>query len=371
MSHGPLCPTARLWRCAGPGRLGWAWKEAPSSQRRASHIWAQKPGVKPPFPPLSSPITNDDGSRVRRGELPPGPFSLKPSSTGTASSSPSPPGPDSGDNKPAASTSSTNAASTDPTLPAPRRGLSLPSERPGLHFRSYYVGDDSAHADAGAPAARSWQSNPKFFRSVYIANIHRSTTLTELMQAIAAAGPFGMVTSAKLLRRAGSRAGAIVDFARVSGAAALARAAREGDFFVKGVRPFVAVDTTNASGKELRGMSESRVLRVVGMPDVPGFSEEGMRAVLEKDAEVRTLFRQSGRDFWGFDSEPAVESMADDGSGRKIIVWAFFSNKFQTRPFLLALRKHFGPKLHVDFGIDPCGYTAVRDQASAIETQKP
>lgn len=184
-----------------------------------------------------------------------------------------------------------------------------------------------------------------FWRALTITRLDLSTTLTDIMQAIAAAGPFGMVTSASINNGLASKRSAEVVFHSE-------QAARKFVTYAKcsGLRIGAAVPVVELSPKgflrEAHHHSFSRVLRIAGNRKVKGFDEASLRQVLAHK------YRDPVDTAW-LNSEPSQTTWLPDGS--KVIDWPFFSNLYQTRPFRAVLWQHFQGKLFVGFGIDPCG----------------
>lgn len=185
-----------------------------------------------------------------------------------------------------------------------------------------------------------------FYRAVEITRLDPSCTLTDIMGAIAAAGPFGMVTSASLI--GGSLPRATIIFNSETAAQQLVAHIK-----MNGLRlgAFQTPVTAHVTGKgypdEPADPRYSRVLRLAGNPTVEGFDEASIRRILEEKFNF-----PSGDSRW-LDSEPPRTSWFHDGN--KAIDWAFFSNEYQTRRFQAVLKQHFGNSLFVGFGVDPCG----------------
>lgn len=208
------------------------------------------------------------------------------------------------------------------------------------------------------PAFENRPATPLIHRAVYINNLPRSTTLTDVTQAIAAVGPIGTILSAKLTPASkghDDRISAVVEFNRKAAAGKLIARAKQGNFTVNGVTPWVGLNKHIAFRDELTGIRHSRVLRITGPPGVPGFTQACLRALLNADTHLQEVMRGCGAsNYLGFESEPPREYMTDDGSGNKVIEWAFFSTAYQTIPILMSLRRQFHRKLHVDQALDPC-----------------
>lgn len=197
-------------------------------------------------------------------------------------------------------------------------------------------------------------ASPLYFRSVYVDDLEPSTTLVQVVQAIAKAGPFGKVVSARLERQDGHpRISCLVEFDTEKAADSLRVAAINKHFQVRGMVPKIIKNYQLAFPTEAISPSFSRVLRIAGRPFEYGFNEEYLTHVLETDFNVTEYIKSLPPHMnWGLSSEPVTTYTAPNG--QKVMVWPFFSNEHQTVPFKYALQRHFKTRLRIHFGDDPC-----------------
>lgn len=198
------------------------------------------------------------------------------------------------------------------------------------------------------------------YRAVIIDHLPPETTLTDLTLSIARTAPVGSITSITLLPppRIVSNGidlglGAHVVFGRYQAATALAQAARAGNFRVsttspgaEEVVPTVSRDKRVAYHWNNARRIDSRVVLVRGRPGTPGFSEEGVRAAMLADEDA--LGRAGPL---GVECEPVLRYSVDDGC--ETLEWRFFSTQ-QASAMRLAVERHFGERLEVYKGHDPC-----------------
>ncbi|ROV91463.1 hypothetical protein VSDG_07134 [Cytospora chrysosperma] len=220
--------------------------------------------------------------------------------------------------------------------------------------------------------------------AVHITGLDPSITLAELLQSIAATAPVGMVLSARLLpaestgaprgqRRSDSNPSspsspsslkADIVFGNDNAPYDLRRRARDGSFLVRGRAPFVAVNNQLVFNRPKADLGRSRVLRIRGPAGVEGFNEEAMRHVLTSDAAAMEAVGALG-----VDSEPVETRDGYEGEGEgegegerrgweqeggmRTMEWRFFDH-VQARAFKRALRDHYGRRLKIESGPDPC-----------------
>lgn len=211
-----------------------------------------------------------------------------------------------------------------------------------------------------APGAR------EYLRFARIFNLATTTTLGDILGALAATAPVGRVLDIAWDRGGRARPfkgrdvraaivlfdheAAVVDLMRLAtqrrGVGAGGDGVQEG-FCVCGERPFVSVWTQRAFNGNVDAPEFSRVLVMQGSQDVPGFSEEELRALLlGNEAVVKALGEL------GLETEQVVTT--DSGMGQRKIEWRFFSNQKQARVVLPIMRRYFYKELRIDFGPDPC-----------------
>lgn len=206
-------------------------------------------------------------------------------------------------------------------------------------------------------------------RAVIVTGLDRTVTVAEVLQAIASTAPVGAVSSAYLLPRrhldephrvlnrpGGPEAGAAakISFNQRAAAMELVRLSRAKIFRVRGRTPYV---TEDREGIQLRGpippplsesASQTRVLLLEGPAEgVEGFDEVSIRRLLKTDLAAS---RDAGpfRDM----SEPVITTLTDEG--RQRMEWRFFSYSRQALPFKRVIKRHFGSRLKVSHGRDPC-----------------
>lgn len=191
------------------------------------------------------------------------------------------------------------------------------------------------------------------YRAVVIDHLPPGTTLLDLTRSIAETAPVGPITSVSLLappRQAANGLdlglGARIEFGRHQATVELARAVKAGRFRIRGQVPTVSRDKGAAYHWNNARRIDSRVVLVRGRPGTEGFSEEGIRAAMEADAEALGMAGEMGSE-----CEPVVTYEVDDGC--VTMEWRFFSSR-QAAAMRLAIERHFGERLEVYKGHDPC-----------------
>lgn len=192
------------------------------------------------------------------------------------------------------------------------------------------------------------------------------------MESIARTAPVGAISSAFLLPRPprrvyDSKAAAQgppardnmlgpavkVNFNQRGSALRLIRLAREKVFQVRNKTPYVSEDRKGflRSGDTkllpLSQYNQTRVLILEGAPNVKGFDEATIRQLLRSDATAMHHARSLG-DL----SESVITKTVDNGQRR--MEWRFFSYSDQALPFKKVIKAHFGNRLSVRHGRDPC-----------------
>lgn len=233
-------------------------------------------------------------------------------------------------------------------------------------------------------------------RAVIITGLDYDVTVTELLQSIARTAPVGAISSAFLLPRQSRHAyypnprsrwppargdmlaaGAKVSFNQRWAAMELVRLAREKVFRVRDRAPFVTEDRSrshlHADGPPppLSQYVQTRVLVLEGPPRLEGFDEPAIRQLLRSNGAA---MMDAGP--YGDLSEPVVTKDLKNGVRR--MEWRFFSYAAQALPFKKIIRLHFGNRLTVRHGRDPCCPVQVweeerrrnREQSAALFAKK-
>lgn len=198
-------------------------------------------------------------------------------------------------------------------------------------------------------------------------------TLSELLQCIARTAPVGAISSAYLLPNQSRHdyfpnpdahwppasgdmlaAGAKVCFNQRGAALELVRLSMEKVFKVRRRTPYVTEDrkyqlhySDAPPPPPLNQYIQTRVLVLQGSPRVEGFDEEFIRGLLRSD---RAAMLNAGP--FGDLSEPVKPKIL--GNGLRRMEWRFFSYASQALPFKKVIKKHFGNRLDVKHGRDPC-----------------
>lgn len=221
------------------------------------------------------------------------------------------------------------------------------------------------------------------YRAVILDHLAPGTTLADLTTALARTAPVGPVTSITLLpppRHAPNGLdlglGAHIVFGRHQATSALARAARAGTFRVwstggggggnseqqredghakedskdGGVVPTVSRDKTVAYHWNNARRIDSRVV-LVRAP--PGVREAEVRAAMLADADALARAGPLGAECEPVVTYPPADGDDGDGSGVVVMEWRFFSAQ-QAGAMRLAVERHFGERLEVYKGHDPC-----------------
>lgn len=209
-------------------------------------------------------------------------------------------------------------------------------------------------------------------RAVIISALPHDVSVTEVLESIARTAPVGAISSAFLLPRPprrvyDSKAAAQgppardnmlgpavkVNFNQRGSALRLIRLAREKVFQVRNKTPYVSEDRKGflRSGDTkllpLSQYNQTRVLILEGAPNVKGFDEATIRQLLRSDATAMHHARSLG-DL----SESVITKTVDNGQRR--MEWRFFSYSDQALPFKKVIKAHFGNRLSVRHGRDPC-----------------
>lgn len=196
------------------------------------------------------------------------------------------------------------------------------------------------------------------YRAVVIDHLPPSTTLLDLTRSIAETAPVGPITSVSLLlppRQAANGSdlglGARVVFGRHQATVELARAVKAGTFRIGDDDdhhhvPTVSRDKDVAYHWNNATRIDSRVVLVRGRPGTAGFSEVGIRAAMDADAQALGMAGEMGSA-----CEPVVTYEVDDGC--VTMEWRFFSSR-QASAMKLAIERHFGERVEAYKGHDPC-----------------
>lgn len=223
------------------------------------------------------------------------------------------------------------------------------------------------------------------YRAVILDHLAPGTTLADLTTALARTAPVGPLTSITLLppprhtpNGLDLGLGAHIVFGRHQATAALARAARAGTFRVRStgggagnaeqqrgkgdvkdnrrdewVVPTVSRDKTVAYHWNNARRIDSRVVLVRAPPSV---GEAEVRAAMLADADALARAGPLGAECEPVVTYPPADADADgdgDGSGVVVMEWRFFSAQ-QAGAMRLAVERHFGERLEVYKGHDPC-----------------
>lgn len=206
------------------------------------------------------------------------------------------------------------------------------------------------------------------YRAVILDHLAPGTTLADLTAALARTAPVGPLTSITLLpppRRAPNGLdlglGARIVFGRHQATSALARAARAGTFRVRSagnaaeqagvvVVPTVSRDRSVAYHWNNARRIDSRVVLVRAARPGPG--EDEVRAAMLADGDALARAGPLGAECEPVVTYPPVDG---DGDGSDVVVmeWRFFSAQ-QAGAMRLAVERHFGDRVEVYKGHDPC-----------------
>lgn len=198
------------------------------------------------------------------------------------------------------------------------------------------------------PQQQSTPYRTKKHRAAVISHLAPGTTLADITTGIAQTAPVGLVTEVSFLpvEPEDQDLRARIVFGSHLAAKALTKAAEARTLRVKGAAPTVAMDLTVAHHWGNISRIDSRVVLMRGRPGTDGFSEQGIRVAMEADSDA--LARAGDM---GVQCEPVVTYPVDDGC--ITMEWRFFSKK-QAGAMRLAVERHFGERLEVYKGYDPC-----------------